>query len=95
MNDWIEYSNLLTAFWTFTKNLWNGKYTVDKDYIEAVKQFHSKQKSTRIIEWGKLQTKDFSDSWSDLREFLFNEFRMFVVRVYQSEITISNSNKSS
>ena len=88
VDDWIEYSNILIWFWTLTKNLWAGKYTDDKESIKLVKEFHLKQKSTKKIDWDKLQTKDYSVPHNDLQGFLFNEFRIFVMKIYKSEITI-------
>ena len=87
-NEWVTYSNALIGFWALTKNLWDDKYTSDQEYIKLVKKFHQYQNSTKIINWDKLQTKDFRDAYDELHDFLFNEFRIFVVKVYRSEITI-------
>lgn len=89
-NEWASYLNYLMGLWTLTKSLWKNKFgeKFNKNYIDLVKAFHLKIKSTEKIEWDKLQTAEFSDAHDDLQHFLYDHFRQFVMVVYRSQITI-------
>jgi hypothetical protein len=85
---WGIYFDYMAGLWTLTKHLWDGNFNdqKDKEYIEAIQDFHSEIGSERKIDWDKLQTKDYREDFDKLKILLFNHYRTFVIKVHQSQI---------